>query len=63
MTFVPGVAQQRPPLFVAPQPTDPDTGRPIIQKVLIANRGEIACRVIATCKKLQISTVTLYVKE
>ena len=63
MTFAHGVDQGRPPLFVAPQPTDRDTGLPMIQKVLIANRGEIACRVIATCKRLQIRTVALYVKE
>ncbi|KYM83784.1 Methylcrotonoyl-CoA carboxylase subunit alpha, mitochondrial [Atta colombica] len=31
-----------------------------INKILIANRGEIACRIIKTAKKLGIRTVTVY---
>ena len=29
-------------------------------KILIANRGEIACRVIATAHKMGIQTVAVY---
>jgi propionyl-CoA carboxylase alpha chain len=32
----------------------------MIQKILIANRGEIACRVIRTAKKIGIATVAVY---
>jgi len=32
----------------------------MISKLLIANRGEIACRVIRTAKKLGIKTVAVY---
>lgn len=31
-----------------------------IHKVLIANRGEIACRIIKTCKSLGLSSVSIY---
>ena len=32
----------------------------MIKKILIANRGEIACRIIKTAKKLKIQTVSIY---
>ena len=32
----------------------------MIKKILIANRGEIACRIIRTCKRLGIETVGIY---
>ncbi|MEO0755122.1 MAG: biotin carboxylase N-terminal domain-containing protein, partial [Pseudomonadota bacterium] len=31
-----------------------------IKRLLIANRGEIACRIMATCRKTGIATVAVY---
>ena len=31
-----------------------------LRKILIANRGEIACRIISSCRKLAIKTVAIY---
>jgi hypothetical protein len=53
---------QRPPLFVA-QPLLNNDGSPKISRVFIANRGEIACRVIATCRKLNLTSIAIYVQE
>jgi Acetyl/propionyl-CoA carboxylase, alpha subunit len=31
-----------------------------MKKILIANRGEIACRIIESCKKLNIHSIAVY---
>ena len=35
-------------------------GKREIRKILIANRGEIACRIIWTCKEMGIKTVAVH---
>ena len=32
----------------------------MFKKILIANRGEIACRIISTCKRLGIETIAVH---
>ncbi|XP_066267017.1 propionyl-CoA carboxylase alpha chain, mitochondrial-like [Branchiostoma lanceolatum] len=40
--------------------TPVDTNEPTFDKILIANRGEIACRVMQTCKRMGIKTVAIF---
>lgn len=48
--------------FVARPPTS-ENGAPKIRRLLIANRGEIACRIISTCKQLDIVSIAIYTDE
>lgn len=53
---------EKPPIFVAPPVYRPD-GTLVLGRVLVANRGEIACRIIRTCKQLFITTVAVFANE
>jgi len=45
---------------ISPSPTAPPPSRPPFKKILIANRGEIALRIIRACKELGIKTVAVH---
>src|ERR1700724_314643 len=42
------------------RPAPSHSGAKMFKKILIANRGEIACRVIATARRMGIATVAVY---
>src|SRR5437763_1452904 len=37
-----------------------EAGRPVFKKILIANRGEIACRIIKTARRMGIASAAVY---
>ena len=41
-------------------PLTPETEARMFSKILIANRGEIACRIIKTARRMGIKTVAVY---
>lgn len=44
----------------SPPAAPPAARKPLFTKILIANRGEIACRIIRTARRLGIRTVAVF---
>ncbi|VUC32638.1 unnamed protein product [Clonostachys rosea] len=55
-------SSSRPPLWTAQLPVS-NEGIRKISRILIANRGEIACRIIKTCRLMGITSIAIYTKE
>jgi acetyl/propionyl-CoA carboxylase alpha subunit len=51
------------PSLAVPTPPVDTTGNAAVRRLLIANRGEIACRIVSTCQKLNITTIAVYTEE
>src|SRR5881392_2227720 len=44
----------------AASPPGPSSPHPLFAKILIANRGEIACRVMRTCRRMSIRAAAVH---
>src|SRR5207248_6900302 len=55
-----GIVTSRPPCQIARPPRSAQANKNMFKRILIANRGEIACRVIKTARRMGIETIAVY---